>query len=143
MNRPTNLSRWCKLSAWTARQRAPHRRLGDRSSASLINVLTGGRASSFYSLDGIVLRGYTLGVTVGERLLSAQHDLPKSVRFAAFLERLRSAPAAATFDEALPATLCHPERGRGLANFDPLQPGELADEWEDVPSATGQHAGDS
>ena len=37
---------------------------------------------------------------VGGWLLSAQPDQPKSVRFTAFLDRLRSAPAAATFDEA-------------------------------------------
>lgn len=36
----------------------------------------------------------------GEYFLSAQSDLPKPERFAAFLDRLRSAPAAATFDEA-------------------------------------------
>ncbi len=32
--------------------------------------------------------------------MSPRQDRPKSERFAAFLERLRSAPAAATFDEA-------------------------------------------
>ncbi len=32
--------------------------------------------------------------------MSAPHDRPKSERFAAFLERLRSAPPASTLDEA-------------------------------------------